>query len=49
MQNDCGAIDMHLIKYNFEKIIKTFWVTQATEAGLNKAVITFEDILALVD
>ena len=45
-KNNCNAITLHLVYYNFCKIHKTLKVTPAIEAGLTKKdVKTIEDIV----
>ncbi len=49
MENQCYAIALHFVYYNFAKIHKTLRVTPAMEAGLTKDIMTIEEIVRLAD
>jgi hypothetical protein len=49
MENNCYAIALHFVYYNFAKIHKTLRVTPAIEAGLTKDVVTIEEMVRLSD
>jgi hypothetical protein len=49
IENQCCAIALHFVYYNFVKIHKTLRVPPAMEAGLIKRLMSIEDIIKLAD
>ncbi len=49
LENHCHALALYFFFYNFIRIHKTLRVTPAMEAGLIDHLLTFEDLVALID
>ncbi|HET7116884.1 MAG TPA: hypothetical protein VFI29_10360 [Hanamia sp.] len=49
IDNNCLALTLHFVYYNFVKIHKTLRVPPAMEAGLIKRLMTIEDIVKLAE
>ncbi|RJX34308.1 MAG: DDE domain-containing protein [Desulfarculus sp.] len=49
LENHCHALALYFTYYNFIRVHKTLRVTPAMEAGLIDHLMTFEDLVALID
>jgi len=49
VENNCCAVALHFMYYNFIRIHQTLKVTPAIEAGLTDRLWTIDDIVALVE